>query len=197
MKWKDLDLVHRYVDGDLQDEEKDTFELLLGRDPSLQRYIEQVGAMDRTAKGLSVRKAPDIALPRGFWSFIRGLLPPLGPFAAGAAVATACLLLGLGAASYFRRVPDLPMRPASFRLVYYSPGAHSVSVLGDFNHWSGEIPLKPRGKKGYWLVELNVPPGEYRYVLLIDGEKRVADPTADYLINDDFGSKNSVVRIGI
>ena len=94
-------------------------------------------------------------------------------------------------------LPIFPVQPASFRLVYYAPEAHSVSVLGDFNHWSGEIPLKPRGKAGYWLVDLNVQPGEYRYVLLIDGKKRVADPTADYSISDDFGSKNSVVRVGI
>ena len=197
MKWKDLDLAHRYLDGDLQDEEKKTFQLLLDSEPSLQSYIEEIAVLDRTASGLGVMKAPDFAMPRGVRFSIPSLLSPPAPFFSGAAMATVCLLLVFWAISNFYRVPDVPVQPESFRLVYYAPNAHSVSVLGDFNHWSGEIPLKSRGQNGYWLAEFNVKPGEYRYVLLIDGKKRVADPTADYSINDDFGTKNSVVRIGI
>jgi hypothetical protein len=147
---------------------------------------------------MEVLKAPAINLSRRirppWWEIIPGRI---GPFLSGAALATACILIGMGVGKKTLNPQTGVTQTEIFKIVYYAPEARSVSILGDFNGWSGEIPLKPRGEEGYWLAEIQVTPGEYRYILKIDGKERVGDPLADYVIDDDFGSKNSVVRIGL
>jgi len=197
VKPRDLDLVNRYLDGDLTDHELAALERRFGSEPGLREYVNEMSSLLRAAGTLDVFKAPDVNLqaPERFPRFSMNLR--LGSFLAGAAVAAACILILIGVGSRPGKSPMGVTPIQTFRMIYHAPGASSVSVLGDFNGWSGEIPLKPRGDGGYWLVEIPVKPGEYRYVLLVDGQKRAGDPLADYVIDDDFGSKNSVVRIGL
>jgi hypothetical protein len=192
-----MDLVNRYLDGELDREDVKAFEQRLLSEPDLKIYVDELKALNLSAEAMEVFKAPvirfsgGIRLPYGKMAF------RLQSFLAGAAVAAACLLLGIGVGVKIIKPPIVGAGSEAFRIVYYAPGAESVSVLGDFNGWTDEIPLKPRGNGGYWLAELNVQPGEYRYILLVDGKERPGDPLADYVIDDDFGSKNSVVRIGL
>ena len=100
------------------------------------------------------------------------------------------------------RLAEVPVERAagmssSLRLVYYSPQALTVSVVGDFNAWSSEVPLIRKDGGGYWVTDLVLEPGEYQYVFIVDGDQRVVDSTADYTMEDDYGSENSVVRVGI
>lgn len=197
MKKEELELANRYLDGELGPEETDSFEDRLLADTSLKVYVDDLKALDDSAKVLEVLKAPEIHLSRRGRHLYSDTRFRLKPFLAGAAVAAACLLVGIGVGVKIIQPPAGSVSTEAFRIVYYAPGASSVSVLGDFNGWAGEIPLKQRGKGGYWLAELHVKPGEYRYILMVDGEERPGDPLADYVIDDDFGSKNSVVRIGL
>ncbi len=206
MTSEDLKRAQLYLDGELEKEQRESFLLQLEGDPDLKEHVEQLEKVAIQASSLELFKAPDIqfnsqpdildGLPRLPKARLSMPQRSTSSFLAGAIAAAACILLGFGLASYVQG-PQIPVETAStFRMVYYSPSARSVSVLGDFNGWSSEIPLQS-GQGGYWETEMRVPPGEYRYVFVVDGRQHVPDPTADYVIDDDFGSKNSVVRIGL
>lgn len=192
-----MDLINRYLDGELDREEEADFEKRLRSEPLLRTYIDDMRALAASADTLKVFKAPKI-------NFLYGSRPHYDKikfreksFSIGAVLAAACILIGIGIGKMIFNPPDGSGLTERFRIIYYAPGAGSVSVLGDFNGWAGEIPLEPRGEEGFWLTELNVKPGEYKYVLIVDGKERTGDPLADYVIDDDFGSKNSVVRVGL
>ena len=192
-----MDQANRYLDGELDREEMSVFEQRLLSEAPLNAYVEELRALEASASELKVFKAPEIHLSRGILLPHRNIRSRIMPFFAGAAVAAACVLVGIGVGTKIFKPSLVGVSTEAFRIVYYAPGASSVSLLGDFNGWTGEIPLKPRGEGGYWLAELQVKPGEYRYVLMVDGKESPGDPLADYVIDDDFGSKNSVVRIGL
>lgn len=197
MEKDDLNLVNRYLDGELDREAIAAFENRLHSDAAMRDYVDDMRALAASADALDVIKAPEIEPPSGISMPFQNISSSLKPFIAGAIVAAACVLLGIGIGLKVDKTPMTGAMTEAFRIVYFAPEAESVSVLGDFNGWTGEIPLEPRGEEGYWLAELHVKPGEYRYVLLVDGKERPGDPLADYIIDDDFGSKNSVVRIGL
>jgi len=193
----DMDQANRYLDGELDREEVSVFEQRLLSEAPLKAYVEEMRALEASASELKVFKAPEIHLSRGIKLPHRDIRSRIMPFFAGAAVAAACALIGIGVGTKIFKPSVMGVSTEAFRIVYYAPGASSVSLLGDFNGWSDEIPLKPRGEGGYWLAELQVQPGEYRYILMVDGKESPGDPLADYVIDDDFGSKNSVVRVGL
>lgn len=89
--------------------------------------------------------------------------------------------------------------PASaIPFVLYAPGAHSVALVGDFNNWdTTATPLRRTGASGAWVVTVPLPPGRYRYAFLIDGTRWLADPGAPRAPDDDFGTPNSVLTVGI
>ena len=197
MKPDDLELVNRYLDGELDQEEETALAKRLASDGHLSSYIEEMKRLDATAAELDIYPAPEITFPRRPQLPRRDREHRLGSFFAGVTVAVVCILIGIGLGGKFFRTSTMPVRSEVFRMIYYAPGAHSVTMLGDFNSWSREIPLKPKGEGGYWQIEIRVEPGEYRYVLMVDGKEKAGDPMADYIIDDDFGSKNSVVRLGL
>jgi 1,4-alpha-glucan branching enzyme len=80
------------------------------------------------------------------------------------------------------------------KLVARLPNATSVRVTGQFSQWSEYgIPLR-RVSSGVWEADLELPPGEYEYRLLVDGawhdhseaERRVSNP---------FGSENCILSV--
>ena len=81
------------------------------------------------------------------------------------------------------------------RFAVKNPKARSVSVAGDFNQWS-EVPLVlADAGQGLYTVEVAIPRGTYAYAFLVDGKKWIADPTADRVIDDGFGNKNSLMNL--
>ena len=71
--------------------------------------------------------------------------------------------------------------------------AKQVSLSGDFNAWNGQE-LKS-GKDGVFSAELELKPGSYAYSFLVDGKLWVVDPSADKIVEDGFGNRNSVVNL--
>lgn len=58
-------------------------------------------------------------------------------------------------------------------LLFVQPAnaARSVAVTGDFNNWQRQgVPLKRDERLGLWQTAVDVPPGRYRYRLVIDGQ---------------------------
>lgn len=56
------------------------------------------------------------------------------------------------------------------RITLAAPDAHEVFVAGSFNDWSPTANPMARDEQGWWETELELPPGNYEYKFLIDGE---------------------------
>jgi len=74
------------------------------------------------------------------------------------------------------------------------PGAHQVCVAGTFNEWKPEkTPLVQMGH-GRWVGNLNVKPGRYEYLFVVDGQW-VQDPNARESVQNPYGGQNSVLVV--
>ena len=79
-------------------------------------------------------------------------------------------------------------------LVVRVEGVRSVAVTGEFTNWSAAgVPLN-QIHDGEWAVNLELPPGEHQYRLLVDGEWR-DDPKAARHVPNPFGTENCVLRV--
>jgi len=95
-------------------------------------------------------------------------------------------------------VPGTAERPREetgvhFRLI--APEAESVAVSGDFNGWSrGTHRLESTGD-GVWQLTVEIPPGDYQYVYLVDGNAWTP-PEAVVTFEDGFGGRNGLLEVG-
>jgi 1,4-alpha-glucan branching enzyme len=90
-----------------------------------------------------------------------------------------------------RRSPRRASVAVTFSL--RAPDARSVHVLGEFNDWSLQHPLRA-GADGTWSVTVRLPQDvrcQSRY--LVDEAAWVTDPDADAHVPNAFGSENGVV----
>ena len=75
-----------------------------------------------------------------------------------------------------------------------APEARQVCVAGTFNGWDPTArPLKC-DRNGVWRTWMNLPPGEYQYLFVVDGEWRV-DPGCKERAKNPYGSDNSAFRV--
>jgi hypothetical protein len=69
-----------------------------------------------------------------------------------------------------------------------------VLVAGSFNGWKPEAtPLTPLGN-GRWTGSLDVKPGKYEYLFVVDGNW-MPDPNATESVANPFGGLNSVLTV--
>jgi 1,4-alpha-glucan branching enzyme len=80
------------------------------------------------------------------------------------------------------------------RIGYFKPEAGEVFVAGTFNDWNPRATPLKRDDLGDWAVVLQLPPGEYRYRLVVDGEWR-DDPCAQQTARNPFGGFDAVVTV--
>jgi 1,4-alpha-glucan branching enzyme len=74
-----------------------------------------------------------------------------------------------------------------------APAASSVLLVGDFTHWQkGPVTLR-KSPDGIWHT-VSLPPGEYHYRFLVDGEWR-DDPECTLRMPNPFGTHDAVVRV--
>jgi hypothetical protein len=81
------------------------------------------------------------------------------------------------------------------RFVIYEPDARQVEITGSFTGWK-RISLEKRGAGGYWEVTLPLSTGEHSFTYILDGSRKVADPTLPSSEMDDFGGENSILYTG-
>ena len=73
-------------------------------------------------------------------------------------------------------------------------GAKEVVLTGEFTEWAKDrIRLHSMGD-GEWNAMLELPPGEYRYRLLVDGEWRDHAEAAKRLPNP-YGSQDCILTV--
>ncbi|MFQ6048457.1 MAG: glycogen-binding domain-containing protein [Phycisphaerae bacterium] len=81
------------------------------------------------------------------------------------------------------------------RFLTHAPGAHEVRLAGDFNDWSPErTPMLASTQEGDFEVLLPLPPGRYRYRLVVDGRWQ-QDPCNEAVETNPYGELNSVVEV--
>lgn len=91
------------------------------------------------------------------------------------------------------------VRATSQGLLFVQPtnGSQQLFVAGDFNHWNpAATPLRHDENLNVWQACISVPPGRYRYRLVVDG-KWVHDPYNSYVESNPFGELNNVVEVEI
>jgi len=71
-----------------------------------------------------------------------------------------------------------------------------VHVAGDFNAWDdASTPMRRVGD--VWTTTLVLPPGEYEYMFVENGDRWVSDPLALRERPDGFGGTNAVLDVGV
>lgn len=80
------------------------------------------------------------------------------------------------------------------RFGYFNPEARAVFLVGSFNDWNQRANPMKRDSLGDWSIELSLPPGEYHYRLIVDGEWR-DDPNAQQTAMNGYGSFDAVVVV--
>lgn len=74
--------------------------------------------------------------------------------------------------------------------------ANQIAVAGDFNSWSTSAnQLEDPDGDGIWTGKMQLEPGRYEYMLVVDDGKWVTDPNAKVYVDDGFGGKNAVLFI--
>ncbi|MCJ7773771.1 MAG: isoamylase early set domain-containing protein, partial [Desulfobacterales bacterium] len=90
---------------------------------------------------------------------------------------------------------DIKLVPVTF--AFQKTGIKEVSVIGSFNDWEPEShEMRFDRERSQWVLTVMLPPGQYEYAFLINGEKVVPDPKAIFNRSDGFGSRNSVIFTG-
>ncbi|MCX7957308.1 MAG: glycogen-binding domain-containing protein [Endomicrobia bacterium] len=72
----------------------------------------------------------------------------------------------------------------------YNPQAKSVKIAGDFTNWE---PISLNRKNGLWKLKINLKPGQYKYIYIID-DVPYLDPQKE-IYEDQFGNKNSIIYV--
>ena len=206
------DILHKILDGDAGDDEKEAIVRSLEADPGLQEDFTGLMHTVRMLEESERREAPAF-----FTAEVMRNLPKQAPSAlarfraflfagrvlrwnmATALALASIVLVALVAAPRFHRVPEMtaalePGEAAPVRLSFYAPQARRVAVAGDFNKWKTDA-HEMKGADGIWTIELKLKPGVYSYTFVVDGKSFVPDPGAEAYEDDGLGSRNAVLRV--
>jgi 1,4-alpha-glucan branching enzyme len=88
------------------------------------------------------------------------------------------------------------VRDGAVRFEFIAPKASSVAVAGSFNRWDPRKNLlSGPNRSGKWSVTLELAPGRYEYLFVVNGNTWLPDPGAPS-VDDGLGGRNSVVEVG-
>ena len=88
------------------------------------------------------------------------------------------------------------MMHTTHRFVLFQPDVNRVEITGSFLGWEA-VPMQRSGTSGYWEVVLEVPAGEHRLCYILEGGRRIPDPTIPIREKDDFGGENSILAVNL
>jgi cytoskeletal protein CcmA (bactofilin family) len=74
----------------------------------------------------------------------------------------------------------------TYKFLYYRPDARSIALTGDFIDWDPNGLPMVRDEYGTWSTRYALPPGEYKYKFIIDGEP-MPDPDIAEKVPDGMG----------
>ncbi len=176
-----------YIDNEMDLDEK---KLFVEKVRSDQAFYTQT--LNLLAQEQLVRRQPDMRDLTSeqrwrppVWQSLKRFFKPLGFATAGFTVAVLMLF----------SVIQQPVPPlCSNRFVLFEPAAAQVELAGSFTGWQ-RISMQRIGSSGYWEIDLPVPSGEHRFAYILDGNRRISDPTLPASEKDDFGGENSILSV--
>jgi hypothetical protein len=83
--------------------------------------------------------------------------------------------------------------PQRVHFEFASPSAASVAIAGSFNDWKPNATRMIALGQGRWAKDLALPPGEYEYCLVVDGQW-MPDPLTKQTVPNPLGGVNSVLK---
>ena len=199
-------MIDPYLSGDLDEKELARFETHLASCASCREEVAEFQALDGLLDQASEWPEWKVEAPPYFAQRVMANLPARqssGVFSwrfLHPIVAAASLVLAIGIGFMARDMYPGP-QPAfvnsqQVRIIFFSPEADSVALIGDFNEWGQrEVTLAQASDRGIWEFSLDLDPGVYHYNLLVDGERWVANPQSSTLVPDGFGGYNSVLVV--
>jgi hypothetical protein len=196
-------LVDPYLTRDLSPSDRERFEDHLSHCASCREIVAEFQALDAMldrASEWEVTPPPHLAqkimanLPS---RPVSGLLSwrYLHPMVAALSLV---LAVGLGflARDMIPGQQQIVDRSQRVQIIFFSPEASSVALIGDFNEWGQrEVTFAQSSDRGIWEFSMDLKPGVYHYNLLVDGERWVANPKSSTLVPDGFGGYNSVLVV--
>ena len=187
LRWKKMNdnLISMYIDNELSLDDKICFVETIHEDENFKDDTVDLLQQEKLVRSEVVDHIPalNIIEHRNNWH-----LKLFRPFAAAAAGLVAATIL------FIVLYPRQEHLQQPHRFVIYQPGAQHVELAGSFSGWK-RIPLKLSGQSGYWETTLDLPEGEHRFSFIIEGKRRLTDPTIAAREIDDFGGENSILRV--
>ncbi len=205
-----LELLRRYLDGEMRPLERKRFEKLLSSDRELQELMERLERLDAFLPLCRLKKRPP---ELDAYVFNAGPLRRRERsrrsriFVVGGSIAAIALLVFTFVAVYLKNGGHVERSPVAvsdtqekgvalktFRIKL--PGARSVSVVGDFNAWNPNAnPMVDTTGEGDWYAEVTIPEGAFSYQFLVDGKILIPDMNADNFLPDGFGGTDAVMVV--
>lgn len=180
-------LASMYIDNELDLEEKISFIEKIESEEEFFKQTVELLVQEKLLQTMPELKSVPAELPTGpdFHAILKKIFRPI--VYAGAGFAAAGLLL-------FTQMTTSPGQVCNNRFVIFEPAANQVELAGSFTGWQKK-PMKQIGTTGYWELTLRVPTGEHRFSYILDGSRKMADPTLPVREKDDFGGENSILKV--
>lgn len=178
-------LISMYIDDELDLDEKIVFVETVHEDKNFKNEAVNLLRQEKRISADVVDRLPAFRIKEQQSLWHARLVRPFAGLAAGLAAAAFLWLI-------FWPPAEQPLRP--YRFVIYQPDAQGVELAGSFSSWK-RIPLKHAGSSGYWEITLELPEGDHRFSYIIEGSRRMADPTIAVRETDDFGGENSILSV--
>ncbi len=77
---------------------------------------------------------------------------------------------------------------------YDDSQAREVTVSGDFNAWNQSSHPMKKNSDGCWQKIMMLPPGNYEYKFVVDGQWRI-DPHNLRQCSNCFGTSNNILQV--
>jgi hypothetical protein len=176
-----------YIDNEMDLDEKKQFLEKVRSDQAFYTQTLELLEQEQLLRGQPFLPdpAPEPRWQPPVWDGLKRFFRPLGMVTAGF---TAAVLI------FFGLFQPSVSPSCSNRFVLFEPSAGKVDLAGSFTGWQ-LISMQRIGSSGYWEVNLPVPSGEHRFAYILDGSRRISDPTLPASEKDDFGGENSILSV--
>ena len=90
--------------------------------------------------------------------------------------------------------PKKKIKRQKISFSFESSNAKEVILMGDFNNWNPKKRPMKKDDNGKWTKAVILPPGQYEYKFLVDGQWK-EDPQNDQTCLNGFGTYNNVFNL--
>jgi len=187
-------LISMYIDDELSLDDKIDFVEHVSEDKGFAGDAVSFLKQEKALRGALPDEVPEMSLP----FLTRARFAFGSPRILGLAFAASLLILVALFLAHTPPPPQTVLHPVTagheHRFVIYQSGIKKIEIAGSFTNWQ-RIPLQPDGSTGYWEITLEIPPGEYAFSYILDGDRILPDPTVPTREKDDFGTVNSILVV--